>query len=380
MSREAAARFVAVLLGLPGAGSREHLADLASDASEVDWSPARQIPSALLRSLREGSTPSTPVGLLMVFLFLYVIAVGPADYLVLKRMRKLQYSALSLVLLAVTFSAVAFVAAFLVFAGGREIRRITVVDIAPDPAADGADLIRIEDYAAVYVPRGGSIPLAPAGFVSVTDRLADPDDYSGGLSPAILSGGLAREFRSPLAARAVLGVPFRASRFLRSVHLRSEPFPLSCRAADGGPVVLTNGLATDLAGATLAGPGLLVPLGDVPSGREATFDWVGMPAGKYLSVPHAGDLFAALRRPGDLHATGRGLVSLSLAPAGHDDPGGARHADWRFVSRFGLQRPGRLAAGGRMLAAYTLAPDPLGLPLADVPGISVTVFRKAIEP
>ncbi|MCU0726419.1 MAG: hypothetical protein MUE73_11620, partial [Planctomycetes bacterium] len=322
------------VLGHPDPDPLAGLARLTGDLGDRSALPREaDLVSEIARTLRVDTVTPPPMGLISFLLVLYILAVGPLDYYLLRRFRLLHLSALSLLLLAAVFSATIFFLSAWFFSGPPVVNRVTLVDVAPDPAAEGADLVRVEDFACFYAPRGRTVAFEFADPGAIVARLALPDE-SDGTAGAGFGGG---SLRAGPAAGAALTVPFRSARLARSVSIRSEVFPLSVAARPGEPLRVTHGLPFPLYGGALALEGGLLPLAGGP----------GEPGEPRERLAPLAESILARSVPG---FRARSPV-VSIAPPAA-----------RILARYGLERGLALRSGGRLFAAWTDARDPLGLP------------------
>jgi hypothetical protein len=111
-----------------------------------------------------------PVYLLICFLGLYVVIIGPANYLVLKRLNRRELAWLTIPVLVLFFSAVAY-ATGVVFAGNN----VTINEVAVVYGEAGSEQGKVNSLLALYSPQRGRYDLALPG-----DTLVRPFDRNEG--------------------------------------------------------------------------------------------------------------------------------------------------------------------------------------------------------
>jgi hypothetical protein len=354
------------LLGHPRDDPQEAMARLTGDlGARSDLPEDADALRAIAQALARDTVTPPPMGLISFLLVLYAFAVGPFDYFLLRRYRLLRFSALSLVLLALLFSAAAWFISVYLFSGPPVVNRVTLVDIAPDPTAPGSDLVRVEDFAAFYAPRGRTITFDSPEPGTLVDRFTLLSDYHGSGSSSMTVGPLSLERASSGATEARLVVPFRSMRLSRSVSIRPGEIPLSVTPRSGRASVVTNGLPYPLLDAGLFGDGGFEELHAIESatGRRPAAP-PSDPAASSPSLELARHLLA---------------LTAPRYPGRHDvpDPG---PAGTRLLVRCAVDRSSALRDGGLLFAAWADERDPLGLPGADESGFTITIFRKAVDP
>jgi hypothetical protein len=348
---------------------------------EVDDQP---VPS-ILRLLRAGAVRAPPMGLLFLFMVLYILAVGPIDYWVLKKRRMLKWSAFSFLSLAILFSVTAWFVSFYLFAGADRVNRVTFADILPE--GEGApDRLVLFDMAGYYAPRGSRLLLEPEGDTVHVSDLADPASYEG-------SGGLRRdpvELRFPSVARATgeIVIPFRSLRTTRSVVTRDRTVPIDV-AFSGSEVTVRNGLDFPLRDVTLyvgrrvlAGTGLspgFMEIGDLDPGEEATVA-LRPRRGHYANVESLSTDGGEAPSRARLAGIAKSLLPVTWASLVREAPDGEWTAHFRTLVKIGLDRSPALRRGGSLLAAWTDERDPFGLSDGDADGFSLTLIRKVVRP
>jgi hypothetical protein len=111
------------------------------------------------------------------FLGVYVVLVGPVNYLVLKRLKRRELSWLTIPILVILFSAMAYVTGFQLRGSQAILHQLTVVQTWPD-----SDRARVESLLGVWSPRRApyDIQLEPGYLVRPM-----PSDFGGGTFSAI---------------------------------------------------------------------------------------------------------------------------------------------------------------------------------------------------
>ena len=346
---------------------------------------------AITQLLRTGGVRPPPMGLLSLFMVLYVLAVGPIDYFILKKRNALKYSALTFLGLAVLFSVAAWFVSFWLFGGRELVNRVTLVDIVP--AADGAigDRVRIIDYSGHYAPRGGTVPLAAEGETVHFSDLAGSWAHMGGSGRPLPRDPVVMEMTDPARPTGSISLPFRALRSLRTEVYRETTLPLDVSFAADGRIRVRNGLPFALRDAVLVVSGHFQLLGDIEAGDEREFARPPSGPGRDAFqhglgrgfLPDLGE-FAALG--GDAlgesarESAARGIEAFSLMGAVAPRSRGEETRQLRILRQVGLDRGGFVRDGGRLLVAWTDARDPFGLPGGEGPGFRITVLRKVVLP
>ena len=167
--------------------------------------------------LRRRFVRTPPLGFLILGLALYVLAIGPVDYLILKRRNRLRRTVITFPLIVVGFTVAAYGASFLLFGAAGGQARVAVLDFATTPGRD-ADAVRGLDFLGTYSPVGRTLELgwpAPRSFV------AGP-----WLSPAGWQWGLGSGMAGTLAGRvafspdgrpaATVDIPLRSYRTVQA--------------------------------------------------------------------------------------------------------------------------------------------------------------------
>jgi len=338
----------------------------------VDEQPVTDI----LKLLRAGALRPPPMGLLFLFMVLYILAVGPLDYFVLKKRRLLKWSALTFLGLAAVFSVTAWFVSFHLFAGSEKVNRVTFVDVIPGPD-DGPDRVIVHDLAGHYAPTGARLELEPEGLTTHVSDFTEPDSYQGG-------GGLQRSpveltVTSPARVRGELLVPFRSLRTTRTVISREITFPLDVEI---GPedVTVRNGLPYDLRDVCVIHNRKILRLGDIPAGGEKTRPDRPRPLA-YRVLEEMDQYTRDTPTATDLLAIGPRLQALTWARAG-SDPGDSSewYEHFHGLAKFGLDRSPAIQRGVSLVTAWTKERDPLGLEGGDVDGFTLTIIRKVFRP
>jgi hypothetical protein len=197
----------------------------------------------LLNHLRKRFLSTPPLGMLVLGLVLYVLAIGPVDYLLLKRKGKLRRTVVTFPLIVVGFTGLAYGASFLLFGGSSGQAQVAWLDFATAPGGN-ADVVRGIDVVGAYSPTGSSFslafpwPRAVLGSPWIGSGMAGSGADEGSLDGTVLYGGDGRpagEFSLPLRSHRPVQARF------------SGEVPLSLDAAvrtagDRRVLALRNGL------------------------------------------------------------------------------------------------------------------------------------------
>ncbi len=106
--------------------------------------------------LQNGNILAPNVGLFVFLGLVFVVLIGPVDYMVLKRRGKLHWSPITLLVYSALFSGGAFLATMLLFAPDEEVNRVVVLDLLQDE--QGRELAEGYLYQGVYEPLGATVP------------------------------------------------------------------------------------------------------------------------------------------------------------------------------------------------------------------------------
>jgi hypothetical protein len=298
--------------------------------------------SALSQALGDFKAAS-PLSLSFIVLFglLYLLFIGPVDYLVLRRAGKPMLTWISFPVLAIGFSVGAAIVISQQKAGDSETHCLTLVDVMPGPGVErGTSWCSIwassRADVEVSVPRGKGFAL-PA-------RHEDFDAYEYGYYTAAITGedqGL--NARSGEAAFAFEAAQWSTSN-LRSVWLEpSQAEVLWQRGEDGGPGRVVNRTGMDLLDAWVVDGARWLYVGKLPDGegRGLVDDGSVAPGGHAWSNPTFARLWPYALEPGEdgvnhLHVGNPGrpmLIAFARQATGHPDFDGlgARDSSTTFV-------------------------------------------------
>jgi hypothetical protein len=318
----------------------------------------------LRNHLRKRFLSTPPLGLLALGLLLYVIAIGPADYFLLKRRGKLRRTVVTFPIIVVAFTGIAYGASFLLFGGNSGQARVAWLDFATAPGKDG-DVVRGIDVLGAYSPIGTTLPMTygePRSF------LAAPWIGSGswmGGEEGSLDGTVAYGPDGRPEGRFEL--PLRAHRTVQARFSGEVPTSLdgTIRRAGGGRVVaLRNGLRLPVRDLCVVADGRVRFLGDLAPGGAVEVD-----LGKDKGDPVGNDP----RLPGP-QVEGRGFFG------GHDQWRGRFGRDGAdlFVPRDGTDQA---AAEARILMARASMGVSLGRLASEAPfqGQTRSLARQGLD-
>lgn len=333
------------------------------------------------RRLQQGAVEPPPIGLVIIALCLYVLVVGPVDWLVLRKLGKQRLTTLTFTASVVGFTAIAYLVSLLIFAQDAVTNRVVIVDLAQVPET-GREVARVMDVGAYYEPVGGTREVRyalPAYFPS-SDFPGSYEAADSGRSSDVQVGG-----PDPLGPVGRVDIAFRSQATVRGMLAGSLPRTVEVEVESGRPRLL-NGFEDTIESALLVrvvGTSVeWVEIRNVPGGNEAPFG--GWSRGPLPTMSH--------QTLEDLDST---LLSLTLAAIEERaDPNtySRRHtrsalAGYRDAG-FDLSHllappvpPYRVATTlpSRALLIARLSAAPLALPGAEVEGEQHVIVRKLVE-
>ncbi|HEU4394508.1 MAG TPA: hypothetical protein VFS92_03020, partial [Planctomycetota bacterium] len=167
--------------------------------------------------LRRRFVRTPPLLVLVLGLALYVLAIGPVDYLVLKRRNRLRRTVVTFPLIVIGFTVAAYGASFLLFGAAGGQARVAILDFATTPGKD-ADAVRGLDFLGTYSPVGRTLEVrwpAPRSFVS--GPWASPAGWQWGMGGG-MAGSLAGsvEFAPDGRPSATVDIPLRSYRTIQA--------------------------------------------------------------------------------------------------------------------------------------------------------------------
>lgn len=253
---------------------------------------ARFLPYDTLRAaLQKGAVEPPPVPLVILALALYVLVVGPVDWLVLRKLGKQRLTTLTFTASVVGFTAIAYLVSLLIFAEDALTNRVVLIDLAEAPGT-GREVMKVTDVAGHYEPTGGTRELRhsmPAHVVASDFPGHGASADSGSSSDVRLVGNLPLQpvgevdiaFRSQAIVRTILvGTPARTVEIeqeggeLRLVNGLDSPLSYACLLTRTGGVTALRSVEDVEAGATVplgaARPGARLPGANVVHGLSGS--------------------------------------------------------------------------------------------------------------
>jgi hypothetical protein len=250
--------------------------------------------------MRRRFVRTPPLAVLILGLALYVLAIGPIDYLVLKKRKKLRRTVVTFPLIVIGFTVAAYGASFLLFGAAGGQARVAMLDFATNPDRD-ADSVRGLDFLGTYSPVGRSLEVqwpAPRSFVS--GPWASPSGWQWNMGSG-MSGSLAgRVDFSPDGRPAVaVDIPLRSYRTIQARFSGEVATSLDADISnrDGNRVLrVTNRLKRKVRDLWAVEPGSGGPftarrLGEIEPGATAEFVLARVQGGVVGQVPDLPDPF-----------------------------------------------------------------------------------------
>lgn len=120
-----------------------------------NWSPAKDAVSALPTL----ELPSTFQ--ICGFLFIYLLVIGPLNYLVLKRLKRRELAWITIPVIVFFFSGITYFSGYQLRGTRATLHQLSIVQVWPD-----SDLAQVDELVGLYTPRRSSYNLEfPAGFL-----------------------------------------------------------------------------------------------------------------------------------------------------------------------------------------------------------------------
>lgn len=192
----------------------------------------------------------------------FLVLIGPVDYLLLARFRKLRWSAFTLVGYALVFCVGAVLTTYVLFAPSPQTNRFAFVDFSE--LEDGNEVASGYVLHGSYRPLGASYSCDIPGFLVFGNEIASGNLHSNG-------GAYSGPGRHPLAIEQ----PFNSFRLIRTTFVGKPTASVSCRLAEGADGVtaeVSNGLDMPLRVCVLRVGRKGIEIGDVAPGQTVRCD------------------------------------------------------------------------------------------------------------
>jgi hypothetical protein len=370
----AAKELRAVLGPLAGFDARVHLPEKDDGNYDYSWA-GDTYNQPIVRTLQAGAFAPPPLPLVVLGIILYVVVVGPLDWVVLRRMKKERLTTLTFLGAVVAFTLLAYGASLVLFSSGARVNRIVLADLV-DAGRDGRQLLRFMDLAGYYSPTGTDQELTyPAPAVVMPPSL--PGFNTGGDVGSTMPVQVISS--DPIRPRAVVQLAFRSQRVVRVVSSGTIG-PTIDVEWQGGGVRVINGLPVDLDEVFVyTSAGVCHPLGAVPAGATSK-------DGAFVTerVPRVGEGEEHVRytywgedddRPVNVPLL---LDAMTLGPRNQPEDSPAYHEARAALRKAGVDRTTAFARGKALVVAHARR-FPAALPGTQVEGDTHVVFRKEVE-
>jgi hypothetical protein len=319
--------------------------------------------SAMAYALAEIAGPDLPSSTqLAFFLLLYVICIGPLNYLVLRRLDRREWAWLTIPLVILIFSGGAYVTGFQA-RGGTTLNQLSITYVQLDDHADddAATMAAVDSFVGLFSPRRHSYEIE-IGHTALVSQLGLDYGWGGGGSPATveIEGG------NPTVVRNVRVDVGAIQGFRVEMH---QPFPS-----------LKSSLRLE---SSSSNPRLVGQI--VNQGGDKIEDCVLLAGGRVIQLP---DL-----EPGTPKEVDVLLDSLAFAqrPLSHQivgvpsyyEPGGRREsvrrkAAFDVVSGSGNYSSSDFYSGLYLLGWQTESPVPIGVKAGHVSTRQTTLLIAAL--
>jgi len=377
------AHYEAIGTILSGRGAPMRDDEFAEFAASFQFSSHADIEGAVATVLRRDVFEPPPLPLILLALALYVLVVGPLDWIVLRRLGKQRLTTFTFGGAVLLFTAVAYGASFLVFASGAVVNRIVLVDLF-DGGRAGRQLIRVHDIVGYYSPRGADRELhypLPTVVSGATLPGGSSAAEVGSALPVLVSGTEA------LDPTTYVQVAFRSQRVVRSLSIGATGRTIETEWVGDSAhpdLRILNGLPVDLDAVRV-----ILPRGDggyvferIAAGRSETATWT--------SNGHAfGDEWlengSLSNRAGDTEI--RGFLGFLSRTSTSGIDGATLRADRPqplslrrqiLLARTGIGR-GDALRHGRALLLASAGECPISLPATEDDGTAHILIRTEID-
>lgn len=147
--------------------------------------------STLFDLLVNGNVLAPSRGVLALLMVGFVLLIGPIDYILLAKLKKLHWSPFTLLLYTVAFSALSIGATFLIFAPDEQINRVALIDFTE--SSDGSESAHGWLFHGIYSPYGGRYTPAIRGGLNYGGLVGRPgatsDDAAGDHQQLFIGAG-----------------------------------------------------------------------------------------------------------------------------------------------------------------------------------------------
>jgi hypothetical protein len=298
-----------------------------------------------------------------VGLLLYVLAIGPLDYYLLKRKNRLRRTVVTFPLIVAGFTLAAWGASFLLFGATTGQVRVAWIDVATSPGRD-ADVLRGTDIVGTYTPIGTTLRVAydqPRSFVGALwlagGSYDHSDDSASSLDGVVHHGPDGRP-------EGLLDLPLRSHRTVQVRFSGEVPSSLDAtirRAGAKRTIEIRNGFKVRVRDLVVIDGDRMAFPGDLEPGGKVALDmagqgWTRVASEARLADPLSGEgLFSGSSGVG--WTRGNGALQFVPADQSEGEAGAARARLARAIqgaSVGGLLSGGASATSGksRMLSRH----------------------------
>ena len=227
--------------------------------------------SAFHGVVANGNAMAPPLGLFFLFGIAFLLLIGPADWKLLSRLRRLHLSPWTLTAYTLVVSVVALALTTTLFAPSEQLNRVAILDFTEGP--DGAESVHGLLFHGLYSPFGTTALPLVEGFQQYGGLVGKPDDDSYRVPDASALRQGAQVYLGPGVQVPALRMPFNSLRVSEQVVSGRPRGTLTCELRRAGArleLVVHNGLDTALSEALVATSQGAFALPNVDPGESIT--------------------------------------------------------------------------------------------------------------
>jgi hypothetical protein len=205
----------------------------------------------------------------LTFIFLvYIAVIGPIDYFVLKRFKRLSWTHLTFVFYVVIFSVFAYLYTYRMKGGDMWVRKFILADLAAvEERTIGMTTMMI------FSPQNNTYIIPVPGSTAL--RPAEADMYGYGPRSGLPVGGGRRLMMTGRGSELHIPIPIWSAEFLKAEWMLPSPGEVTCSLKVSGDRVtgfIENNLEMDIEKATLLYGEHMVSLSRIAKGQKLLVD------------------------------------------------------------------------------------------------------------